>query len=309
MQELGLFGNLYVSNPEGEKPAILILSGSDGGIPGTNAIPESFLEYLASHGFVILALAYFGIEGLPDTLENIPLEYFEKAVQWLKSQFFVDASLLGVLGQSRGAELSLVLGSLFPKMFQAICAIAPCNMAIGGFPHPNEPAWIYQKTPLPFLSGFSSDEKTLTESDDLKIAIQNQEIPLRANPEEDPCIIADLFIARQKKKDAKNAEIPVENIKCPLLLLSGDQDAIWPSSFYCEAILEKLKNCSNPKHIRFPEAGHGILVSYDGPIYHPKGNFWCKLGGTPEGNAPGNTQSWKIILEFFQNTLEKHETL
>jgi hypothetical protein len=33
---------------------------------------------LADDGVVAVALAYFGIEPLPPTLERIPLEYFER---------------------------------------------------------------------------------------------------------------------------------------------------------------------------------------------------------------------------------------
>lgn len=38
---------------------------------------------LASHGFAVLALAYFGYEDLPEKLQEIDLDYFEEAANFL----------------------------------------------------------------------------------------------------------------------------------------------------------------------------------------------------------------------------------
>ena len=97
-------------------------------------------------------------------------------------------------------------------------------------------------------------------------------------------------------------------MKCPVLLLSGNQDAIWPAKSYCESIMSRLAKYQSTtirKHINYPEAGHGILASYDGPIFHPKGQFWCRLGGTVSGNKTANEKSWIAIFEFLQTTLLK----
>lgn len=306
-----LIGTLYTLQDIHQKPGILLLSGSDGGIPGTNAVPESFIEYLVKNGFVVFALAYFGIEHLSPNLENIPLEYFESAIEWLKSLFQVESSHIGIIGQSRGGELALLLGSHFPHLFQSIIACAPCNMICGGFPYPNRPAWTQHEHPLtPFLSGFSNTDSDLSEADEIKIAIDSKQIAYHANNAEDPYIIADLFVARQGTPQAKKAQIAVEKIKCPLLLISGDKDAIWPSNLFSEMIMSRLNDHHfqfSKEHINYANAGHGILSSYEGPIYHPIGGFWCKLGGTPEGNKMANECSWAAIKKFLQKTLYSKE--
>jgi dienelactone hydrolase len=302
-----LIGTLYTLHDTQQKPGILLLSGSDGGIPGNNAIPESFIEYLVKNGFVVFALAYFGIEHLPPHLENIPLEYFQSAIEWLKSLSEVDSSHIGIIGQSRGAELALLLGSHFPHFFQAIIACAPCNMICGGFPYPNRPAWLYQKQPLePYLPGLSSTDSDLSEADDIKMAIERQQISFHANNAEDPYMIADLFAVREKMLQAKKTQIAVEKIKCPILLMSGDKDAIWPSNLFSEMIMSRLNDHHfqfSKEHISYANAGHGILSSYDEPIYHPVGGFWCKLGGTSEGNKIASEHSWVAIKKFLQKTL------
>jgi hypothetical protein len=58
----GLVGTLY--RPVDDRPhrGVILLGGSEGGAPG----PEGAM--LASRGFVVLALAYFGAGGLPATM-------------------------------------------------------------------------------------------------------------------------------------------------------------------------------------------------------------------------------------------------
>lgn len=60
------------------RPAALTLGGSEGGL----LFAAQTAALLASHGIVSLALAYFAFERLPPYLVEIPLEYFETALQW-----------------------------------------------------------------------------------------------------------------------------------------------------------------------------------------------------------------------------------
>jgi hypothetical protein len=53
-------------------PPVLVFGGSGGGLMTSAAL-------LAARGYPSLALAYFKAPGLPQTLHNIPLEYFAKA--------------------------------------------------------------------------------------------------------------------------------------------------------------------------------------------------------------------------------------
>lgn len=46
-------------------------------------LTEFRASLLASHGFAVLALAYFAYEGLPDKLLETDLEYFEEAADFL----------------------------------------------------------------------------------------------------------------------------------------------------------------------------------------------------------------------------------
>ena len=74
----GIVGTLFLPSGAGPHPAVLVVSGGGGGID------EFRGAILASHGYAALALGHFGLEGLPRGLVNIPLEYFENAIGWMR---------------------------------------------------------------------------------------------------------------------------------------------------------------------------------------------------------------------------------
>jgi len=51
---------------------------------------------------------------LPAKLSEIPLEYFERAFDWLKKNPITSGKDVYLLGMSKGAELSLILASRYP---------------------------------------------------------------------------------------------------------------------------------------------------------------------------------------------------
>lgn len=61
-------------------PGIIDLYTLGGGLSEPRA------SLLASKGYVVLALAYYGYKGLPKTPQNLDLEYFEEAVTYLKKR-------------------------------------------------------------------------------------------------------------------------------------------------------------------------------------------------------------------------------
>lgn len=290
---------LYPKSETASLHAIVILPGSSG------STPDAMAQHMASYGYLVLALKYFGSEGLPAHLDNIPLNYFTDAITWLRNESLVKAFSITLLGYSRGGELSLLLGSMFPTLVDGIIAYVPSSYICGGFPYPNRPAWTLNNKPItPFLKGLSSSEPSLTEADDLRLATEEGMIPAHQNIESDPYCVADLFTAReQHQKYASLATIPVENIRCPLMVVSGQEDKIWPSSHYARQIAERLEENDSPiirKFLDFPSAGHGIMAPFDKPIYHPVGKFWCTLGGTPEGNRQAYENAWMETFAFLE---------
>jgi hypothetical protein len=134
IREDGLVGTLFFPRNMQKLPGIIVVPGSSGGISELNA------QLLASHGYVVFALGYFGVNGLPKMLENIDLGYFKKAISWLKKQEQVKANSIALLGDSRGGELVLLIASVFPRDVNAVVAYVPSSVVNGGVPFVNLPA-------------------------------------------------------------------------------------------------------------------------------------------------------------------------
>lgn len=300
IQEEGLVGVFCYPKDKTNLPGIITVSGSGGGVSIAMA------KILASNGYAVLGLGYFGKEGLPKNLENISLEYFYTGIQWLKRQPQVNRNNIILRGPSRGGELVLLLASTFPEEINGVVSIVPSSVLIGGFPYPNRPAWQYKNLPLqPFLAGLSNDDPNLTEAEDLSKAGIMGLIPYHEGTFEDPYVINDLFLGRIKKYQdvLDDMTISVEKIRCPILLISGENDLVHPSTFHCKRIMERLdkkRSSVERKHLHFPNAGHGLRTPYEPKIDIPGnfGDFWAWSGGTLESNARAGIIAWQETLNF-----------
>lgn len=286
IREKGLVGTLFVPKGAINKPGIIDLTGSGGGLSEIRA------ALLASHGYVTFALAYFGSESLPKTLTNIPLEYFEKAIQYLKQQEGVDPNRIGIIGVSRGGELSLLVGSTYSEI-KCVIGYVPNIFRCPGV---EGAAWTLNGMPLPFIS--STGNMQLMAEIQKKIATG------------EAVSFTPWFNSVICDRDAlRDTEIPVEKINGSILLISGQDDKLWPSAVLSEIALQRL-NANNfkhkVKHLTYPNAGHTI-----GPPFrpttileavHPVSGILMKLGGTPAGNAHACVDSWQQILAFLKES-------
>ena len=139
----GFAGTLYTSAAvKPGAPAVVVLGGAEGGQDAAPAIG------LAMSGYPALALAYFDEPGLPQCLCSIPLEYFARAVSWLRAQPAGRGRPVVLYGASRGAEAVLLLASYLPHLADGVvassptAAINPANNVAQG------PAWTFGGQPL-----------------------------------------------------------------------------------------------------------------------------------------------------------------
>jgi len=286
VRERGLAGMAYYPPGAGPHPAMIVLPGSGGGVPMAGGPAGG----LASRGYVVLGLGYFNAEGLPPLLNNIPLEYFATAVEWLKSQPSVDATRIGVMGTSRGGELALLLGATYPTAFRVVVANVPSNVVWPGLSDDSEtPAWTLNGKPLVSVpSHFTAADRAL---------------PGRER-----------FLKRLKDVAAvAPAEIPIERIDGPVLLFSGKDDQLWPSDIFCARAVARLQahGFKHPvEHYSYEDAGHMIARPFAPTSdvrqirIHPVSKRPNMAGGTPEGQARANEQSWERLLAFLDKYLK-----
>jgi dienelactone hydrolase len=291
-----LRGVAFLPDRAGPVPSVVVFSGSGGGLGGVGGV-QSTAALLASHGFAALALAYFRYEDLPADLVEIPLEYFAEAIEWLKAQVTVLGDRVAVMGASRGGELALLLGTVYPDDVAAVVAKVPSGVIWGGIgsePTSNAPAWTFEGRPIAPLSSEGP------ERDDLPL--RDGAIALTPSFE--------ARIASASPDDLADATIPIERSGGPVLLLSGEDDAMWPSVALSEIVVERgaAKNALQEiRHLRYSDAGHTFTTPAGFPIaraaVHPLSGQYYAYGGTLSGNAHASADSWREILEFLTNQL------
>ncbi|QTD43296.1 acyl-CoA thioester hydrolase/BAAT C-terminal domain-containing protein [Sporosarcina sp. Te-1] len=113
----------------------------------------------------------------------------------------------------------------------------------------------------------------------------------------------------RKEKNKQRAEIAVENINGPILLISGGDDQLWPADILSEKVITRLKEHSHPyyyKHINYPEVGHSFVVPglpTSQSVISPYGTGRLLLGGLPKDNAQAQFDAWQRTVDFFREFL------
>lgn len=275
IREDGLVATWYPPANGRRGPAVIALGGSEGGERGGQMLARA----LSREGYGVLALAYFGADGLPPELQEVPLEYFDRAIAWVRRQPLVDPARVGIYGISIGGETALVVAARHPEL-RAVVAAVPSSVvwqgfsrrdyrsvrstySVGGQPAPYVP----YDTSAPFTGVFDLYQRSMAS-----------------------------FPAHQ------DAVIPVERIGGAVLLLSARSDALWPSTAMSEQVMARLDahHFARPhRHIAYPDAGHGAMSPPDGrPAGDPARSALDNLGGTAAGNAAARTGMWQEVKAF-----------
>jgi dienelactone hydrolase len=266
VQDHGLVGAFYQPPGEGRHPAALVVTGSGGGLPPATTVPGG----LASRGYAVLALAYFGVEDLPQSLHDIPLEYFGTALEWLAAQPSVDPARIGVVGTSRGGELALLLGVIYPQI-RSVVAYVPSNVVWGGCCNGrSESSWTIGGRPVAWRNPRSNDF----------IATQ------RATIQVERIHGAVLLISGRQDQVWHSTEMSDEVM----------------------SRLRKNNFAYPFKHLAYDNAGHGIGRPYTSVMdvnnaRHPLTGRSMAFGGTPEGTEHAREDSWRQMLAFMEENL------
>ncbi|MEA3456184.1 MAG: acyl-CoA thioester hydrolase/BAAT C-terminal domain-containing protein [Campylobacterota bacterium] len=273
----GVVGTLFYPENKGPHPVVICLSGSGGGYDETRA------SLLAAHGYAAFAVAYFGAGSLPDELSEIPVEFFERAVLLLDEYDFIDSDKIAVYGYSKGAELALLLGSLYPHI-KSVAAFSGSSFVWQG---------------LKFGSPKSSWTK-----DKKEIAYLPMKVPfltiLKLIFGKKVAFLESYERGMQASKMSEEARICVEKINGPLFLVAGTDDQVWPAANFADMIAERLKHSEHQYFYQyFKEEGAGHLV---GLPYFPSAEVYKNLvftSGNNDLSSLAMIKTWDAMIKFF----------
>lgn len=290
-----LVATLFHPSTPGPHATVVVFGGWRGGIR------EGGARALASEGFAALALAYSGVDPLPRDLVEIPLEYFAEAIAWLKDRSsVVDADRVAVMGNSKGGELALLIGATYPKDIKAVVGYVPSAVVWQGAPSTDR--WSYQWTPrsswtlggepLPFVRFADPHPAEMSQMAGFFFG--------------EPTAVGHIFYERALQDEAAvaAASIAVEKINGPVMVISGTDDRLWPSTRLAEMVIERLEAHDHPfhhEHLRYEGAGHMILMPNSEP--EPSRMERFEVGGSKEANEFANKDSWPKVVDFLKRSL------
>ncbi|MBM7634863.1 alpha/beta hydrolase [Geomicrobium sediminis] len=293
IEDKELVGTVYYPHTNDPLPAIVIVGGSDG------AHHESAAALLASKGYVVMALAYFGKAGLPKGIVNIPLEYVDNAFTYLKEKTIVDNERLAMIGHSRGSELALLYASSYSSL-KAVVGVAPSAVQFSGiqnFQPVAKPAWTYNGESLSYFAAKQTFSDMLSFFGHM----------IKRKP------FSGLEAIERNLADQKQYEehlIPVEKIDASVMLVAGTDDHVQPAVFFSELMEKKLQHHSKSKvHVRIQE-GAGHFSAFPSHLPHlpqtlgdTNAAMSMIFGGTREANAEATIDSWDETLTFLEECL------
>lgn len=276
-------GSFFLPKKNPPKAALIVFGGSGGGRAEVEA------AILASKGFAALALAYFAEPGLPKECFEIPVEYFAQPIAWLQKNVPSAQSKIGIVGWSAGGQLAMLVASHYPQIQAAVNFVGMPVITVGyGTTIQQRPSWAANGKGLPFIP-FRADQVDMTP----------------------PIAGINGFLAGMKEASTlKAAEIPVEKIRGPVLMISGQDDRTWPCYQTCVRAFERLKAAGRSypdRHLTFEKAGHHILVPYLPTTVHYALHRVIQMvidfGGSPFADAQASIESWKVLVDFLNKNL------
>ena len=233
---------------KGEKqPLIVAFGGGGGGNDWSRDYLKVKRDSLNNKGYALLAIGYFNSNDAPASLDRISLDAIHDSFVSIAKNPKIDGSRIILMGGSRGGELALNLASKY-KDFNGVIAMSASNVSFPALTwSSNTSAWSYKNKEVPYVP---ATLKTIS-----------------------PALKGDHYTAfsmmLEDKEAVKKAEIEVENINGPVLLLSGITDNQWPATEMSEQIvkrLEKNKFKYSFKHFKL-NGGHIAPLDHFNLVY------------------------------------------
>ncbi|KAK3558389.1 hypothetical protein QTP86_017996 [Hemibagrus guttatus] len=276
--EKGLKGTLFIPPGPGPFPAVLDLWGGAGGLV------EYRSALLASRGYVALSLEYCDHKDEVGKPQNVGIEYFEAAITLLRQHPQVCPERVAIFGLSYGAFLSMHMAA-YSSVIKPRCIVCiSLSHVIPG-------------------SGSMVDMPGL-----IKRLMQNKHYD-----EEKPQIWRDSLLPIP---DDPLKKLEVDRIKCPILLIVGEDDQSCPASESADDMKQIMERGGNSHYLNvlsYPGAGHLIEPPYtphcqasNFMLADTRSKVMILWGGQTKAHSQAQEDSWNKILAFFEQHLYRN---
>lgn len=210
---------LYLSDSINQ-PLIVAFGGGDGGNDWERNYLKDKRDSLLAHGFAVLAIGYFKTENSPGSLDRISLNAIADTILSIARRTpQIDTTRIILMGASKGGELVLNLASRF-SCFKGVIALSTSHVSFPALTlSANTSSWMYHDkevtyVPAPFKTIWPALKRNLLSAFSMML--------------ENTAAVA-------------QAEIEVEKINGPILILSADQDEQWPATKMSHQLVERLE--------------------------------------------------------------------
>lgn len=265
--------NGYHLTPDNKshKGTVVVFGGSEG---SSNIETAAFI---AKEGYEVYSMYFFGKENQPKDIQKIPLDFYKELDSMIKENSS-DSEPVTLVGVSKGAELSLLLGSKYPDLIDNIVLYAPSAYAFQGLSFGSqtpESSWTFEGKEIPYLSFMDVDKSTLA----------NFMLRLTVNL---PFKYLDMHLsAIENAVNREESMINLDDVKSNILIFAGEDDKVWPSADMGRLIKDNYTGNCELKI--YENTGHLFL----GPSV--LGNM--SMGGEYEANEKAKKDSDRILLE------------
>ena len=256
---------------------------------GAGGLIEFKASLLASRGFAALALAYMNFDDLPEFPTVMDMDYFEEAANWLSHHPKVIPHGIGVHAICFGSWIALLMASLKMKAVKTVVAISPVITT-----------WL-----IPFK--YKGKISTPRSFENQQKVVIPEGVILRYGHS---------VVTSHTTPVSRNSLLcPVENIRCPVLMVYGTDDLCVQPEFsvmYTHNALRKIGRehlCSvlcywNAGHLIEPPNTPHCYACYMHNFGKWRGHYYLVWGGEMKCHARAQEDAWPKILTFLQKHLE-----
>ncbi|XP_029902529.1 peroxisomal succinyl-coenzyme A thioesterase-like [Myripristis murdjan] len=273
IREGAVRGTIFIPPGPGPFPGVLDMWGGGGGLV------EYRSALLASHGFVSMALDYMSFETFKTHDEC--LSYFEKVLSIIQQHPQVIKDRVGICGLSLGATVTLTMAA-YCKSISPRCCVSVSGSHV--FPYGVSLAEVFQFKEMDMGKARLDEQK--------RVIWHDMILPIPTDP--------------QRK-------VAMGRIKCPLLVVNGDDDQNWATVESAEDMAKMMRAAGNDHlltTLTYHDAGHLIEPPYiphfrasNFIIQHSKQKVVMLWGGQTKPHSDAQEDSWEKILAFLRQHL------